>query len=236
MAEMRTYEESSWAVRRWDWFHHGTIIEPKSFCQFWRTVVVYATLAQFLPFLREKTLTPQEWFESRNRPRRNYGHAFRPLLILLAPVRFLASIIAAPFLLTAVWIDEHDQARERIIKVLRGLVAGIAISALIGIALFLSWFAATIVIPWLLGGNVALFFAEVLAAGMVGFGVFIGLILLVAYALEHGGENALAFVGSGFHLAWDIAVTEKKRVCPPMEIRRQWSYSPQLRRTPDISI
>ncbi len=48
MAE-RTYSESDWAVRRWDRFNKGDrSIKPLSFCQFWRTVILYVTLQQLL--------------------------------------------------------------------------------------------------------------------------------------------------------------------------------------------
>lgn len=43
----RTYHESEWAARRWDWFNEGRVVKPRSFCQFWRTVLIYATLKQF---------------------------------------------------------------------------------------------------------------------------------------------------------------------------------------------
>jgi hypothetical protein len=43
----KLYHEMDWAARRWDWFNEGFIIEPKSFCQFWRTVLFYATVAYF---------------------------------------------------------------------------------------------------------------------------------------------------------------------------------------------
>ena len=45
---MLTYQKSDWAVRTWDWFNGGRQVEPKSFCQFWRTVVLYATVKRLL--------------------------------------------------------------------------------------------------------------------------------------------------------------------------------------------
>ncbi len=47
MAE-RKYSESDWAVRRWDRFNKGRAVKPLSFCQFWRTVILYVTLQQLL--------------------------------------------------------------------------------------------------------------------------------------------------------------------------------------------
>lgn len=41
---MITYHASTWAVRRWDWFNGGKQVQPQSFCQFWRTVILYATV------------------------------------------------------------------------------------------------------------------------------------------------------------------------------------------------
>ena len=48
MNEVRTYHETEWAVRRWDRFNGERTVEPKSFCQFWRTVLLYATVQQLL--------------------------------------------------------------------------------------------------------------------------------------------------------------------------------------------
>ncbi|KKL10542.1 hypothetical protein LCGC14_2554820, partial [marine sediment metagenome] len=60
MNEERTYHESEWAVGRWDYFNEGRAVEPKSFCQFWRTVLVYATVKQVLsPFRRLGKATPK---------------------------------------------------------------------------------------------------------------------------------------------------------------------------------
>lgn len=42
--DVRTYQGSEWAARRWDWFNEGRLVEPLSFCQFWRTVVVWASI------------------------------------------------------------------------------------------------------------------------------------------------------------------------------------------------
>lgn len=46
--DTRLYHESDWATRRWDWFNRGKLVEPKSFCQFWRTVLLYVTIKQLL--------------------------------------------------------------------------------------------------------------------------------------------------------------------------------------------
>lgn len=46
--DVRTYQASEWAAKRWDWFNRGKVIEPLSFCQFWRTVLIWATLRQLL--------------------------------------------------------------------------------------------------------------------------------------------------------------------------------------------
>ncbi|KKM20980.1 hypothetical protein LCGC14_1640030 [marine sediment metagenome] len=46
MAE-KTYSETDWAVRRWDRFN-DKLEKPLSFCQFWRTVLLYATIQQLL--------------------------------------------------------------------------------------------------------------------------------------------------------------------------------------------
>ena len=43
----RTYAESDWAVRRWDRFN-DRLVKPLSFCHFWRTVLLYATVQQLL--------------------------------------------------------------------------------------------------------------------------------------------------------------------------------------------
>ncbi len=43
----RVYAESDWAVRRWDRFN-DKLVKPLSFCHFWRTVLLYATVQQLL--------------------------------------------------------------------------------------------------------------------------------------------------------------------------------------------
>ena len=45
---MLTYHESSWAVRRWDWLNGGKVVMPQSFCQFWRTALLYASIRWLL--------------------------------------------------------------------------------------------------------------------------------------------------------------------------------------------
>ncbi len=50
--ETRLYGESDWAAERWDWFNEGRIVEPKSFCQFWRTVFLYVAIKQLLTPVR----------------------------------------------------------------------------------------------------------------------------------------------------------------------------------------
>lgn len=47
-----TYLDSEWAARRWDRFNEGRIIEPLSFCQFWRTVLLWATIKQLATPMR----------------------------------------------------------------------------------------------------------------------------------------------------------------------------------------
>lgn len=49
--DVRTYQASEWAAKRWDWFNRGKIVEPLSFCQFWRTVLIWATLRSLLTAL-----------------------------------------------------------------------------------------------------------------------------------------------------------------------------------------
>ena len=49
--DVRTYQASEWAAQRWDWFNRGKIVEPLSFCQFWRTVLIWATLRQLLAII-----------------------------------------------------------------------------------------------------------------------------------------------------------------------------------------
>ncbi|KKM97451.1 hypothetical protein LCGC14_1167750 [marine sediment metagenome] len=41
--EIRYYEDHNWMVRRWDKFNGGKQVGPKSFCQFWRTVLLWAS-------------------------------------------------------------------------------------------------------------------------------------------------------------------------------------------------
>ena len=43
----KIYSETDWAVRRWDRFN-DKLKKPLSFCQFWRTVLLHATIQQLL--------------------------------------------------------------------------------------------------------------------------------------------------------------------------------------------
>ena len=52
----KVYHESGWAVRRWDWFNDGKIVQPKSFCQFWRTVLLYSTVKWLFTPIRGRSI------------------------------------------------------------------------------------------------------------------------------------------------------------------------------------
>ena len=204
----RTYQGSEWAARRWDWFNDGRVIEPLSSCQFWRTVLVWASIRWALsPFVWLYSLIPDVaiprpvlqllalparvcWFILRN--------IARGLWRLTYPLRCVAKPVGGAALAGAVKIRQpiadsyqrHKTGADRVIVAVAILFYG-GLAAFFIIAAFLaSWFWTLIAI-----GALA-------AALVVGF---------ACYGFSKSGA---------LRLLWEVAVVVHHGICPPVRIVR----------------
>lgn len=214
MNEERTYHESEWAVGRWDYFNEGRAVEPKSFCQFWRTVLVYATVKQVLsPFRRlgkatPKVPLPRIPFAGRAIALSAKGGVFlvqgvaRLLWRLTFPLR--AALKPAGRLAFTGAVNAGEQVgdfnechREGVKQFGFGLVLtlyGALVVFLLVICLFVSWLWTLVAIGGIVGG------------------------LFAFYGFFRSGTAALVLQVLG--LFWGVAVAAKHGVCPPARIVR----------------
>ena len=208
---MLRYQRADWAVRTWDWFNEGRLIEPLSFCQFWRTVLLYATLKRLL------------W---------PFGTFYRLIQGLRLPFFFLPSILGHLFLLAgrASWPLLCFAARTAwfLTSPLRSVARLGGRAALAG--------AVNLGEPVKAFGEAHETGLRRLYAGflIVYFGVA-GILLAVLLLLPHwfwamtglgglivGGFASYGFVKSGVGgLLWEAAVAAKHGICPPVWIERE---------------
>ncbi len=214
--EARVYHESDWAARRWDWFNEGRLVAPKSFCQLWRTVLLYATVAYFVrPFERLLVSLPSipipaalgkgGWFALRAGGRGSWfllRAAVRCVWLLTLPLRIIGRPRVSPTLAAAeragnrirTFGDKHEYGLTLAWRVFLIVEVG-AIVTFIAIALLLeSWFWTLVGV----GGIVVTGFA---AYGLLKSGAF-GLMLDVLGLLSNA------------------ALAAKHGVCPPVRIIR----------------
>jgi hypothetical protein len=215
---MRAYHESEWAVRRWDWFNGGRIVEPLSFCQFWRTVLFYVPIRCLLmPFLMVSraaaTITapglPMAGLRGQASSLSFKGCKFaalsigRVLWFLAYPLRWVLPPVGRTTLAGIVGIGEpvvawRNRHQERLgdLGVSAAVICLIAATIFIVVVLLLqtsSWTLTT----WLcvlagIGGSIVALFA--------GYGLYkSGLLPLI----------------------WQAAVAAKHGVCPPVDIVRE---------------
>ena len=215
--KVQQYSEQEWAVKRWDRFNGDTQVTPTSFCQFWRTILLWATLASiplvgkwlFLNHLREKPPMP-EWNSEAHEPRLAAVRKVvaPPALFvwwLLWPVRVVLYGPWRAIVTVITFVDERDtkQLERLLVGVFLLVSAGLLIYwlVLLGILLASAWTA-----NWPLFVAIAL--GVPLALAGVGF-----------FALFYGMSIVKAIV-SFFQVLWRIAVASKHRICPPMDIVR----------------
>jgi hypothetical protein len=215
---MKVYQESDWAVRRWDWFNEGLSVRPLSFCQFWRTVLLYTTIKQLLaPVRAVGRLTrfvpsinlpgpkvPEHVSKRAGSLLRGLGRGLaRGLWFLAYPLRLLMPPVGRAAVAGVVTVGEpierfgqrNKDALGVLLVVFATLAVGSVITVYLVIAFLASLFWTSIVIASVIGGGFAL------------FGFFrSGMPMLI-----------LGVLG----LLWDAAVAAKHGICPPVEIERQ---------------
>ncbi len=212
--EVQQYSDQDWAVRRWDSFNGGKQIEPKSFCQFWRTILLWATLASipligrvlFLTHLIEKP-PAKKWSGDGVSERRIAALrkiVDRPAAFvwwLLWPVRIVLYGAWRATATVVAFVDERDTRwLETALFGALLLVAVVAFGFLLivlGLALAGAW-----------RENWPVFLAIALGVPLLLASVFL-------LALRFGSS-----IMSFFQVVWGVAVASKHRVCPPMVIAR----------------
>jgi len=211
---MLTYRDSEWAVRRWDWFNGGRVVEPLSFCQFWRTVLVWATLkVLFLPLIWLSALVnaiPVPNLTLPTPPRQLVyaplkgcwllmGLCLRILWFLAHPLRLAAKPIGRGALAGAVGAGErvgtfygyHRAEMEAVGTALIILLVAVVFIFYLLLAFLASWF-------WTLIG---------IASG-------IGILTI-------GGFTIYGVAKSGvLGLLWQAGVATHHGICPPVRIVR----------------
>jgi hypothetical protein len=215
--ETKLYHELDWAARRWDWFNKGRIVEPRSFCQFWRTALLYATLKQlFGPLTRP--LSAIGSFLDVPMPIPKPVRRFMPVVakagwfmlrtggriawLLTYPLRSIVRQTASPVLTRAVRTGKRiDTFEKRHRKGVR-----------IALVCFLAFYVAAL----------ASYFAVLLFLA-TGLWMFVGLGALVLGSFALYGffkSGAPGVILDGLVLLSDAALAAKHGVCPPVRIIR----------------
>ena len=247
----RVYNHDEWAVRRWDALHDGIQVEPKSFCQFWRTVYIWCTLMK-LPFIGKwfKESAPPEidWDAPPVIKEKKEPSWLAKAMVKLGELCWLLFYwtIALPFRglwwvfsATAVYFSDRPHIgawlKKTITRVFDITIFAVMILSSIGLMALVFWGLYTFGPDILEGG---LNYYPILAGGA--FGIVFAVLLVatrsqdVTYVLNYIGHVLEVFflfiwrilcgignfIKSVLHLIIDIAITNKKHICPPMRIRR----------------
>ena len=203
------YDNDSWMVRRWDKFTDGDT--PESFCQFWRTVLLWATLASipiigkvFLTHLwptpTPKIRTAAEIEQFNLLIRGMFGPPVAFIGWLVWPLRTMIYLLWRGVTTIAAFIDEADTTKvERVLTITA--IVGVVGAAVIWLSIISYWMS----VAWKDNWPVFLaIMAGILATGILSF-----------FTLR----PVLAIIGQIVMTIWHIAVVSKHRVCPPITIR-----------------
>ena len=223
----KLYHELDWAAKRWDWFNEGRTVEPRSFCQFWRTVLFYATAkwclgpllwllaalptfptipfpSVLMPFVRAAGTGGWAAIQAAGRG----GWALlrasgRMVWLLLAPLRLLFKPALSPVLASAVnagnRISDFGQQHKRGLRIIS---LGFAVTYLIFVALFIVLVLLLASWFWTLIGTGSLLLA--------GFSI---------YGFLKSGAPGLIL--DALVLLSDAASAAKHGICPPIRIIRR---------------
>ena len=216
----RTCGADDWAVRRWDRVHDGRPKLPTSFCQFWRTVLLWATLAStpligkmFQAHLYEapppSPLNPRIAMAGRaaEKGAKAIGTA---LWTLLWPLRVVFGSLWMAASSAAAWIDDREHVKRRIERTFAFLVVCFGAGAIIFWAVLLSiWFTQAWHADW-----------RLFVIGCESLALTLGAIIWGRERIATGILAAGEAIAGVFGLLWEIAVVSHHRICPPMEIVR----------------
>ena len=226
--EIRYYAKDSWMVSRWDKLSGGK--EPTSFCQFWRTVLLWATLAS-IPLvgklftlhweIEHKQKVPPTEEEERKRIARH-----ERILSAIFPLAKLVWLLLWPIrmVVLGVWrivetISSYVDERSTLSRTFPRLgTAFVAITLAVGVASL-----GALIIMLLIQAWQANWQAFVIVLGSV----IVGIPALVAMLLQYGQPVATAFLDI-CQLVWHVAVTSKRRICPQMTIVRSNTDDPSM--------
>ena len=222
LSKVRLYREFDWATQRWDWFNSGRIVEPKSFCQFWRTVLLYVTIKQLLAPIRvARGFVPSITIPGPKIPQsvsRRAGSLLRSvgrgsvhgLWLLAYSFRLLFPPVGRAALAGVVNVGEPIEA---FVKRNGDGLRVVGIGLLVAIGLFYGGVAILLLVLAFLAN----WFWTLAAIG----GVIV--IPLAFYGLLKSGFFGMArdVIFPVLDLLWDAAVTAKHGVCPPVRIVRE---------------
>ena len=213
----RTYRTSDWAVRRWDGFN-DRLVEPLSFCQFWRTVLLYVTISQllgpvravvrlrrFAPSINLPGLrVPQPVSSASRLLLRGLGRGIvLGLWLLTYPFRLLfppagraalAGVVAVGEPIVA-FGERHKDGLKPVLLALLIIALTAEVIFLLVIALLASWFWTLVAIGGVTGGTLAI------------YGFF--------------KSGAAGRILAALDLLWRAAVAAKHGICPPVRIVRE---------------
>ncbi len=221
---MTQYTSQDWAVQRWDRLHAGRHVEPRSFCQFWRGVLLWATLASipvvgkmFLAHLQvvpplSVRLAEQEAFDRRVRRVKAVVTPFgRVVWVLLWPIRQTVYWIGRGAVTVVSYLEDTLSGRTLPKWTQYPWYLWEALIVLTGVGLGTFLLVRLLIAAWQASWPIFLF---------AGFGipVMVASLALVLWRYGLVWLNVLAGFGA---MLWDIAIVSKHRVCPPITIIRE---------------
>lgn len=204
------YHESEWAVRRWDWFNGGRIVRPLSFCQFWRTALVWATIKWLL--------FPVQWFEGVM-PRVPMPGFLRHLILLPLKGCWLALRLSIRTLWLLIYPLRQGAKPVGHAALAGGVSAGKRIQAFgqrhktglqrLGLGFLIVFYGSLLTFWAVLAFLASWFWTLVIGGGAIG-GVMVGSFALYGF-----------FKSGALGLLWGATVVTHDAICPPATIFRE---------------
>ena len=223
MNTVRQYTGQDWAVQRWDRLHEGRHVEPRSFCQFWRGVLLWATLAsipivgkmflahlQVVPSLSVR-LVEQEAFDRRVGQVKAVVTPFgRVVWALLWPVRQMVYWIGRGAVTVVSYLEDTLSGRTlpKWTQYLWYTWAALIVLTGVGLGTFL--LVRLLIAAWQASWPIFL---------LAGFGIPV-MVASLTWVLWRYGPVWFGVFVNVIEMLWDIAIVSKHRVCPPITIVR----------------